>query len=87
MLCRQCFRDASLIRGLCDQCAPQLHQQHARAMSAVNSLTDRFKLETGKDALAHWYEYEAWVESNIEDRSVGPAVTELCTAIDEMEVN
>lgn len=61
--CFHCGEFAYLIRGLCSACDPVLHAQREEAQKAVARMCDEFERATGKNALAHWYEYEAWAEA------------------------
>lgn len=70
MQCRKCSKESFLIRGQCADCAPDLHDHHAKAMAAVEYLDIRCKKETGKGSLDDWYGYEKWIEDNIDDPEI-----------------
>lgn len=46
----------------------------AAVSSAVMRATDAFERATGKAALAHWNEFETWVEQQPEGDDLGAAV-------------
>lgn len=62
--CRRCGQKSDLlVRGECCDCAPVRHANYRRAYDAVTAMIARFERATGKPALSHWYEFEAFVET------------------------
>lgn len=62
MICQKCHNLAFTVRGICATCAPEIHENHQKASAKVAEMTQRYKAETGKEALSDWYDYESWVE-------------------------
>lgn len=57
--CVKCHQPASYsIRGLCVNCAPELHAQRARMLDATRRAMERFEAETGKSVFEDFDAYE-----------------------------
>ena len=60
--CQKCSKRTFLIRGMCSKCAPTLHNTFNEQMDAYSKAAAAFKIETGKEPLAAWYEFERWCD-------------------------
>jgi len=60
MQCNRC--NGLTIRGLCWDCAPELHDAFNDGMVRHAALEAEFTRITGKTALENWYEFEAFLD-------------------------
>lgn len=83
MKCRACGQDRFTLRGVCDTCAPDMHAAHGAAADAVQAMIKRFHVETGKVALGHWEEFEAFVLRQPDAADYAAALERSARAKDE----
>ena len=63
LLCQQCKKPSwPLILGLCQKCAPEIHERWHELYTAANTLCDEYEAETGIKALSNWAAFEAWCD-------------------------
>ena len=60
--CLTCGEEAFLVRGLCQPCAPLIHENWRTRVDLYATLAIMFERETGRSALEDWYGFEAWME-------------------------
>lgn len=65
--CRLCGVRAFTIRGFCSACEPIIHERHRQAMNAMGLLSERFRAETGVEALADWSRFEEWLARDVSE--------------------
>ncbi len=61
MRCRKCFQERVLVRGICMECAPELHQQFKKHLDFISRMGDEFQRKTGKRSLEDWEGFEQWL--------------------------
>ena len=65
-LCSQCKRPAYLIRNLCADCAPGLHENRRLWREHIAQVEAEFTRATGKTALQDWYAFEVYLDRHSE---------------------
>ncbi len=60
LLCQQCQKEAYLIRGLCHECGPKLHEEHNTWMEYVSEASQQFECKNGILPLSRWGEFETF---------------------------
>ncbi len=58
--CHDCKKERFLIRCLCIDCAPELHNSHNFWLKYIQELEAEFEEGTGKDSNKHYGEFEAF---------------------------
>jgi hypothetical protein len=56
--CQKCGIGEFLIYGLCSKCDPELHCEWNKGMYIFTQITIAFNMETGKEPLEAWNEFE-----------------------------
>lgn len=62
LACHECGERLFLIRGLCTNCAPELHEDYERKVKEIREAEEHFYSLTGASALNNWYEFEKFYE-------------------------
>lgn len=63
--CEQCGRERFIIRGMCEDCAPALHDKQAAWVGFMSEAEEEDRAKTGRAALADWYGFERFLEEKL----------------------
>lgn len=77
--CTRCGQRVFLFRGLCADCAPDLHAARDLVIQETKSAFDTYEAETGKRALADWLSWESWADRN------EPTLSRILAAEEKLE--
>lgn len=75
--CFNCQQPQFLIRGLCKDCAPELHSNHNFMLDVIGALSEKFKTETGNNALEDWYRFEEFIIEQLDGTEIGKRFVEI----------